>query len=173
MKIIESITTFIGKWFNRFRVFSHLFAIWAIIYSTINICNFKVAFEYNDGIRFIAKNQNGTIVEERTKIIPTLTALIMKLIGVKVDVIVDKEDINHIKISFADNIYYVSNQNEKYELLERNKYILFFANSDEGIIQAKKAGIIPIRIKRNPKSKNPLNYNPGAFNERFLPLSEI
>jgi len=174
MKIIDTTKEFINRWFKRFRTFCYLFAIWAVIYSAINICNFKVAFEYNDGIIFMAKNQEGKVIQERTKVIPTLMALFMKIIGVKIDVIVDEEnDLKLVKPFFADNMYIVKNQNEKYELLERNGYLIFFANSDEGVIQAKKAQIIPVRIKRNPKSKNPLNYNPHKFKEIILPLSEI
>jgi hypothetical protein len=174
MKIIDNTKEFIAKWFNRFKIFSHLFAIWAIIYTTTNICNFRIAFEYSDGIKFLAKKETGEVIEERTKILPSMVAFFMKFAGIKIDIIVDKENDLKIKsISFADEIYIVENQNEKYEILEKKGYILFFTNSDEGIIQAKKAGIKAIRIKRNPKSKNPLKYNPGSFGEKIMPLSEI
>ena len=173
MKLIDTLKEFINRWYKRFKVFTHLFAIWAVIYSTINICNIKVAFEYNDGIMFLAKNKDSSIIEERTKILPSLLAIFMKFIGIKIDIIVDENDINPKKAFFVDEIYTVKDQNEKYQILENKKYLIFFSNSDEGIIQARKAQIIPIRIKRNPKSKNDLMYNPGNFNETILPLSDI
>ncbi|MEF3279945.1 MAG: hypothetical protein K6357_03135 [Elusimicrobiota bacterium] len=189
--IFESIKGFIVKWYDRFKKFCYLFAIWAVIHSTISICNFSAAFEYDDGIVYSRDAYQKAIEAgddfnsrlnlysdyERTKIIPFLTMFFLKIFGFKIDIIADRPDINSSGIikkwkEISSSIYFVSDQNQKYEILESKKYILFFANSDEGITQAKKAGISAIRIKRNPKSINKLSYTPGKFNEIILPLSE-
>jgi len=193
-KIIGSIKSFFSKWYNRFRVFCYLFAVWAIFYSTVNICGFSVSFEYDDGMVYsedarakaMEKNKddiyselNSNIKYERTKIIPFTTLILLKSLGFKIDFIIDRKPINISYITkkwgdYANGFYFVGDQNEKYEILESNKYLIFFTSSDEGIIQARKANTWVIRIKRNPKSKlNPLSYTPGKFNEKVMPLSQF
>lgn len=193
-KIIESVKAFFNKWYNRFRIFCYSFAIWSVFYSSISICGFSVAFEYDDGIAYtedVKRNAkengkdniyyaiNGNTELERTKIVPFLSLFFLKILGFKIDFILDREPINIQSVNkkwngWANGIYFVSDQNQKYELLESKKYIFFFSNSDEGVIQAKKAGIKAVRIKRNPKSlSNNLSYNPGKFGEWTLPLSEF
>ncbi|NLH40192.1 MAG: hypothetical protein GX445_09060 [Elusimicrobia bacterium] len=191
--VIESIKNLIKKWYSIFRNFCYLFAVWAVIYSTISICNFSVAFEYDDGVvysgdlyRKAAQNKteifysfiNSNTDSEKTKLIPFILIIFFKITGFKVDFIADRDNINTSDIfkkwnNWASSIYFVSDQNQKYELLESKKYLLFFSSSDEGIIQSKKAGIYPLRIKRNPKSASELSYVPGRFNEFIIPFSEF
>ncbi|MBP7795298.1 MAG: hypothetical protein KA059_00785 [Elusimicrobiales bacterium] len=191
--VIESIKNLFKKWYSIFRNFCYLFAVWAVIYSTISICNFSVAFEYDDGVvysgdlyRKAAQNKtenfysfiNSNTDSEKTKLIPFILIIFFKITGFKVDFIADRDNINTSDIfkkwnNWASSIYFVSDQNQKYELLESKKYLLFFSSSDEGIIQSKKAGIYPLRIKRNPKSASELSYVPGRFNEFIIPFSEF
>lgn len=191
--VIESIKNLFKRWYGIFRNFCYLFAVWAVIYSTISICNFSVAFEYDDGVvysgdlyRKAAGNKsenfysfiNSNTDSEKTKLIPFMLILFFKITGFKVDFIVDRDNVNTSDIfkkwnNWASSIYFVSDQNQKYELLESKKYLLFFSSSDEGIIQSKKAGTYPLRIKRNPKSASELSYVPGRFNEFIIPFSEF
>lgn len=191
-ELIEKIKAKIGKLYKRFRLFCYLFAIWAITYSSVSICNFSIAFEYDDGIVYSRDawqkayeskgdfyyNLNSNYNYERTKIIPYLIMLIFKASGFKIDFIVDRQAINTSGIIrkwdyIVSSIYFLTDQNQKYELLESKKYLIFFSNSDEGIIQARKSNTWVIRIKRNIKSLNKLSYNPGKFNEKIIPLSEF
>jgi len=191
--VIESIKNLFKRCYGIFRNFCYLFAVWAVIYSTISICNFSVAFEYDDGVvysgdlyRKAAGNKaenfysfiNSNTNSEKTKLVPFLLILFFKITGFKVDFIADRDNVNTSSIfkkwnNWASSIYFVSDQNQKYELLESKKYLLFFSSSDEGIIQSKKAGIYPLRIKRNPKSASELSYVPGRFNELVIPFSEF
>ena len=193
-KIFESVKIFVSKWYNRFKRFCYIFAIWSVMYSTVSICGFSVAFEYDDAIVYSedakrkASEESGKIIYrelnartdlEKTKILPFLALSFFKLLGFKIDFIIDREPLNIQPVNrkwnnWANGIYFVTDQNQKYEIIESKKYLFFFANSDEGVIQAKKAGVTAIRIKRNPKSTaNPLSYNPGKFKEYVIPLSEF
>lgn len=190
-EIKQAVKAWISKWYMRFKTFVYLFAIWAVIHSTVNVCGFSVAFEYDDGIAYTtdayikARNLSGDeffkILNEnssldRAKIIPFLIYQILKISGFSIDIIVDRKNISSERLVSrwqGSAIYFTTSPNEKYEILNIKKYLIFFANSDDGIIQAKKAGIYPIRIKRNPKSLNPLPYNPGKFGEKQIPLSQF
>lgn len=187
----EKVKTFFLKWYKRFKIFVYIYAIWAVIYSTVNISGFSVAFEYEDGLAYTtdtylkAKTNstdelhrflNENAHKDRIKIIPFFIYKTLKILGFSIDIIVDRKNISSETLTLRwknCGVYFVSNSNEKYELLNKKKYLLFFANSDDGIIQAKKAQIYPLRIKRNPKSLNPANYNPSKYGEKVIPFSEF
>ncbi len=193
-ELVEKIKNFFNRWYLRFKLLCYIYAIWAVLYSSISICGLAVAFEYDDGIVYseIAKKMamkerpenydseiNRYTQYERTKVIPFFLLLIFKVLGFNIDIIADRpsvntQDLNKKWRGFVSNIYFVEDQNKKYEILESKKYLIFFSNSDEGIIQAKKSGVYPVRIKRNPKSTlNNLSYNPGKFKEKVIILSEF
>jgi acid phosphatase class B len=50
--------------------------------------------------------------------------------------------------------------------------VLFFGDSDSDIQEAKQAHVFPIRVKRSKHSIFKEDYNPGAFHELVIPLSE-
>ena len=57
--------------------------------------------------------------------------------------------------------------------LEKGNYVLFFGDSDSGIVEARKAGVYPIRVKRSRKSfRKEEDYRPGTFGELVLPWSQ-
>ena len=190
-QIKERIKLWLHRWYIRFKIFTYLFATWAVIYSTINVCGFSAAFEYDEGLVYTSRSHSNreestsnrtykTLNEnppsERIKLIPFLIYSILKISGFSVEIIVDIKDPSSQKLPprwYGSAIYFSTTSNEKYEILNRKKYLRFFASSDEGIIQAKKAGIYPLRIKRNPKSLNPSQYNPGKFSEKVIPLSQF
>ncbi|MCX7641103.1 MAG: hypothetical protein N2Z20_00515 [Elusimicrobiales bacterium] len=190
-QIKESIKLWFLKWYIRFKIFTYIFAIWAVIYSTINICGFSLAFEYDDVLTYTTdsylkakdlkgdefyKKINENCYYDRIKIIPFTIYKIAKLFGFSTDIIFDRKNIATEKLFSkwrGSEIHFVTDSNEKFKILENKKYLIFFANSDDGIIQAKKANVYPIRIKRNPKSLNPLSYNPGKFGEKQIPLSQF
>ncbi|MGC8867487.1 MAG: hypothetical protein ACP5PA_04660 [Elusimicrobiales bacterium] len=187
----QAIYNWLSRWYRRFKAFVYLFAIWAVIYSTVSICGFSIAFEYDDGLVYSADSflkardfngdefwaiLNSNAELDRTKIIPGLIYYAARFFGFSTDIIADRRDINSsnlIKRWHASQIYFIMDSNQKYELLNTKRYLIFFASSDDGIIQAKKAGIKTLRIKRNPKSLLSLPSNPGKFSEPVIPLSQF
>jgi len=195
--MIEGLKNFFNKWYRRFKIFVFLFSIWAVFFSVDNIINASIAIEYDDGLIYSGdifrkvENEKITIADknyweainnnykfEKIKVVPFIIVYFFKFIGVKVDIIADRGDngSDYIKAKWqklSKNFYFVSDQEEKYNILKKNGYFLFFAASDEGIVQAKKARIYPIRIKKNSKSKSILSYTPGKYKEKIIPLSDF
>ncbi len=190
-EIKQTISSWFTKWYIRFKIFVHLFAVWAVIYSTVNICEFSIAFEYDDGLVYSADSflkakefkgddfwsvLNSNAFLDKTKIIPGVIYYTARFFGFSTDIIVDRKDINSsslIKKWRGSNIYFITDPNQKYELLNTKKYLIFFASSDDSVIQAKKAEIKTFRIKKNPKSLSSFSSNPGKFSEPVIPLSQF
>lgn len=176
----------------RLKIFAFLFALWAVIFSVNTVLGVKAAFEYDDGFAYTgdsfrkalktypkdsASEKAGEFCSaDRGKAAPILVSAAMGFIGIKTHLIADRPAessqclINRWGRRF-EKIFFPANQNEKYMILEKNGYLVYFSASDEGIIQARKAGIKPVRVERNKNSMAVYEYNPGKFGEKKLPLS--
>lgn len=191
------IKDFFHRWYTRLKIFSMFVAIWAVIFSVTTICNFKAGFAYDDTLVFSTpafqktikekvphetsdywKSVNGSYNLERVKVFPYLTAWIFKIFGFKVHVFASRDSSGSEKLVegwklLVNEFYFFTDDNQKYETLEKNNFVIFFANSDSDIIQAKKSDVFAVRVMRSKKSVNKSEYNPGKFKEPIMPLSEF
>jgi acid phosphatase class B len=157
----------------------------------------RAGFEYDDGLVFStpayksaqeAKTEPGSgdywnavnraYKSERTKPAVWLTAWLLKTFGFKVAVICRRDPAGSDSLvqnwkNLADDFYFADDENRKYELLEKKSFTLYFAVSDSDVIQARKAGVWAVRIRKNKKSTLPTDSTPRKFNEPVLPLSEF
>lgn len=185
------------QWLNKLKKLSILAGTWAVIFATITILGFKIGFEYDDGLVFStpAFRQTRGIEEypdkkdywnflnrsyrlERIKLVPFMTAWLFKAFGFKIHVIcmrspIGADSLVHSWKPLITEFVFVNDNMEKYKVLERKCFTIYFADSDADIIQAKKSNTTALRIKRNRKSRNKTDYSPGKFNEFTIPLSEF
>lgn len=193
--MFQALAAFCSRWFSRFRAFAMLAGAWGFLFSVNSLIGFRAAFEYDDGLvystpAFQAAEKDGTepgtpdywnavnrsFAYERLKPAPWAAAWALRVLGVRVAFILDRgpEGADSLEASWrrlADTFYFAASEDEKYKILEKRDFILYAAASDSGIIQARKAGVPPLRILKSPRSMNPLESNPGKFGERTLPLS--
>ncbi len=193
--MLQAITAFFSKWWARFRAFAMLAGAWGFLFSVNSLIGFQAGFEYDDGLVYSTpafqaaekdrlepgtpdywNSVNRSFSHERVKPIPWLCAWGLKALGVKINIFADRgpEGADSLEASWrplADRFYFTRSEDEKYRALEKGRFILYAAPSDSGIIQARKAGVPPLRIRKGAKSVNPLESNPGKFGERTLPLS--
>jgi hypothetical protein len=186
---------FFLTWWGRFRAFAMIAGAWGFLFSVNSLIGFQAGFEYDDGLVYSTpafkaaekdKLETGTpdywnsvnrsFSYEHLKPVPWLTAWTLRVLGVKVAVFLDRgeEGADSLEASWrtlADHFYFVRTEDEKYKILEKKRFILYAAPSDTGIIQARKADVTPLRIRKSPKSVNPLESTPGKFGEFTLPLS--
>lgn len=188
---------FVKRWFFRFRFFSFLAATWAVFFSVFTLLGFRAGFEYDDGLAFSTpafqsaraaklEPESGdywTAVNrahklERTKPAVWLTAWFFKILGFKVDILCRRDPAGADSLvqswkPLADNFFFAADENQKYEFLEKERVVVYFAASDADIIQARKAGVAAVRIRKSSKSTLPSEFTPRKFQEPVLPLSEF
>ncbi len=107
-----------------------------------------------------------------------LTALFFKVLGFKVSLLAQRDPAGSDSLAqswkpLADNFFFSADENQTYEVLEKKPFTLYFAASDAGIIQARKAGVWAVRIRKNKGSSLPAESTPRKFKEPVLPLSEF
>ncbi|OGR81569.1 MAG: hypothetical protein A2X32_05600 [Elusimicrobia bacterium GWC2_64_44] len=193
--MFQALAAFFGKWYGRFKAFCLLAGAWGFLFSVNSLIGFQAGFEYDDGLVYstpafqaAAKDNlepgtpdywnsvNRSFNYERLKPVPWLAAWTLKALGVKIAVFCDRgsEGSDSLEASWrrlADYFYFTAAEDAKYRLLEKHRFILYAAPSDAGVIQARKAGVTPLRVRKSPKSAGALESNPGKFGERVLPLS--
>ena len=170
---------------------------WGVLFSVNSLIGFQAGFEYDDGLVYstpsfqaAAKDKlavgtpdywnsvNRSFIFERIKPAPWLTAWALKILGVRIAFFCDRgpEGADSLEASWrrlSDYFYFTASEDAKYNLLEKGRFILYAGPSDSGMIQARKAGVTALRIRKSRKSVNPLQSNPGKFGEKSLPLSEF
>ena len=195
--MLQSLDAFLKKWFLRFRICSFLAASWAVFFTTFTVMGLRAAFEYDDGLVFstpaynAAKNRgtgpdssaywnavNVSYKLERTKPAVWATAWLLRLLGFKVDIICHRGPAGSDGLvrswkPLAGEFFFTVDENSKYELLEEKQFALYFAVSDSDVIQARKAGVWTVRVRKNRKSVLPAEASPRKFGEPVLPLSEF
>jgi len=188
---------FFSRWFSRFKAFCVLAGAWGFLFSVNSLIGFQAGFEYDDGLSYSTpafqaaeKDKlppgtpdywnavNRSYAYERLKPVPWLTAWTLKALGVKIAVFCDRgqEGADSLEASWrrlADYFYFPRTEDEKYRVLERRRFVLYAAATDAGIIQARKAGVHALRIKKSHRSVLKAEYTPGKFKERALPLSQF
>jgi hypothetical protein len=195
--MLQALDKFIKRWFLRLKIFTFLAATWAVLFSVFTLLDLHVGFEYDDGLVFSTpaflsarggklepgsqdywNTVNHAYKLERRKPAAWLTAWFFKVIGFKVDILCQRgpagaESLVQKWKPLADNFFFAADENQKYEFLEHKPVILYFAASDADIIQARKAGIAAVRIRKSSKSVLPSEFTPRKFKEPVLPLSEF
>ncbi|MDP2866214.1 MAG: hypothetical protein Q8O90_08220 [Elusimicrobiota bacterium] len=195
--MFQAIAAFFLKWFGRFKAFSMAAGAWGFLFSVNSLIGFQAGFEYDDGLVYSTpafqaaekdkaapggqdywNSVNRSFSYERLKPVPWLAAWTLKALGVKIAVFCDRgaEGGDSLEASWrklADYFYFIRTEDEKYKILEKRRFIIYAAPSDSGIIQARKAGVTPLRVKKSKRSVNPLESNPGKFKERTLPFSDF
>jgi len=195
--MLQTLDGFLKKWLLRLKIFSFLAAIWAVFFSVFTLMGLRAGFEYDDGLVFSTpafKSAQGTGLEpgskgywdavnrsyklERVKPAVWLTAWFFKVFGFKTAILAQRDPAGSDPLVQswkppADDFFFAADENQKYEILEKKGFTLYFAASDADIIQARKAGVWAVRIRKSAKSILPAAATPRKFGEPILPLSEF
>ncbi len=195
--MIESTGAFLSKWFARLRAFAMLAGAWGFLFSVNSLIGFQAGFEYDDGLVYSTpaykaagndkvvpgtpdywNSVNRSFSYERLKPAVWAAAWSLKILGVKIAIFCDRgpEGADSLEASWrglADHFYFTRNEDEKYRILEKDRFVLYAGPSDSGLIQARKAGVTPLRLGKSPRSVLNFDYNPGKFGEHRLPLSSF
>ncbi len=169
---------------------------WGLIFSLVTIARLAVAFEYDDGLVFstpaFAKAKVGvsqavseqywSVVNrsydlESPQVTPFVLAWAFRLCGFKVGIIAQRPSIDGEALqkewrhlTSRALFCFASEKGSIRAFLSQGNYVLYFGNSDSGILEARKTGIYPIRIKRSSRSYNKEDYHPGSLGELTLPF---
>jgi acid phosphatase class B len=175
-----------------------LMSCWGLIFSLATITKLAVAFAYDDGLVFSTpayvkafasvqqpdSSQFWSVVNssydiEQPKFLAQGLAWAFRLFGFKVAIIADRPSIDGEalrkewrRLTPKSLFHFAADRGDKKGFLEKSNFILFLADRDSSIMEARQAGVYAVRIKRSPKSIQKEDYHPGTLGELVLPLSQ-
>ena len=177
-----------------------LMSVWGLIYSLVTIGRLGVAFDYDDTLvdstaaferasRAVAAQQqlspgfwaavNNSYELEKPKLLPYALAWACRIMGFKVTIMADRSaaDAEALKKEWRRlaprSFVFTAQPQNKHLHLQDGRYILFFGDSDRDMLEAKKAGVFAVRVKRHRRSVGHDDYNPGTMGEPVLPFSHL
>lgn len=177
-----------------------IFALWLVIFLINTILDCKIGFDYDDTLTFSTPSfrdadrrwgpesisyRDSEYVQYWTEVnrdpqrdkVKRMTMILVqaaRLLGCDAVIITARPEID--TAVFADywdetfrEIYFTE---DKQRILKSGNYLVFFGDSDSDMEEAKKAGILGIRVRRHPSSSYKAKYNPGSHDELIVPFSE-
>jgi acid phosphatase class B len=175
-----------------------LMSVWGLVFSLVTIARLGVAFAYDDTLvdssaafeKAAGSAQQGRTPDywktvnngydlESPKLLPYALAGISRVFGFHILILAErqasggealKKEWRHLA---PRGFMFVSDVSDLHLHLQDGRYVLFLGASDREILEAKKAGVYAVRVKRGKKSTVGGEYNPGQMGEVVLPLSEF
>jgi acid phosphatase class B len=175
-----------------------LMSVWGLIYSLVTIARLGVAFDYDDtlvdsgpafdkaarAVQQIRTPQYWSIVNnsyelESPKLLPYALAWVCRGLGFKVLILAERQaaDGEALKKEWRKlaprSFVFTGAPDTKHLHLQDGRYVLYFGDGDRDMLEARKAGVYAVRVKRGKKSVARDEYRPGAMGELVLPLSQL
>jgi acid phosphatase class B len=175
-----------------------MMSVWGLIFSLVTIARLGVAFTYDDGLVASAaafEKASGAVTQARSpeywkivnnaydlespKLVPYGLALLLRAFGFRVTILAErgasggdalKKEWRHLS---PRGFLFVPDPEELHLHLQDGRYVLFFGDGDRELLEAKKAGVYAVRIRRGSKAVHDGEYSPGKMGELVLPLSQF
>lgn len=175
-----------------------LMSVWGLIFSLVTIARLGVAFTYDDALVTSApafEKAAGAVQQLRSpeywrivntsydletpKLLPYALALLFRGFGFRVAILAERNPVGGEALKkewrhlAPRGFTFVSDPEELHMHLQDGRYVLFFSDGDRELLEARKAGVYAVRVRRGSKSVNGGEYNPGKMGELVLPLSQL
>jgi acid phosphatase class B len=175
-----------------------LMSVWGLIFSLVTIARLGVAFAYDDtlvdssaayakaarSVQLPRSPEYWTVVNnaydlESPKLLPYALAGLARGFGFRVLLVAERQASGGEALKkewrrlAPKNFLFVANPEELHLHLQDGRYVLFLGSSDQELLEARKAGVYAVRVKRGKKPVLGGEYNPGRLGEVVIPLSEF
>jgi acid phosphatase class B len=198
--VLKNVRAKVEKGWTTTKKLLAMASVWGLIYSLVTIARLGVAFDYDDTLvdsaaayekasRSVSAEQrrsagfwaavNNNYDLESPKLVPYTLACLFRVLGFKIMILADRSAAEGDALRkewrhLAPRGFVFTGQPENKHLhLQDGRYVLFFADSDRDMLEAKKAHVYAVRVKRGKRHVGDDDYNPGTMGELVLPLSEL
>ena len=175
-----------------------MMSVWGLIFSLVTIARLGVAFAYDDTLvnssdaygKAGSASQPGQSLNywkiinesydlETPKILPFAAAGLARAFGFRILILAErqptggeplKKEWRHLA---PRGFTFVPDPENIHLHLQDGRYVLFLGSTDRELLEAKRAGVYAVRVKRGRKAVLGGEYNPGRMGEVVIPLSEF
>jgi acid phosphatase class B len=172
-------------------------SVWGLIFSLVTISRLGAAFCYDDTLvnssasheraaRSVQQARspeywrvlNNSYDRETPKIVPMALAMILRGFGFRIQVLAERASVGGEALKkewrhlAPGRFVFVPDPEDLHLHLEGGRYVLFFGSSDREILEARKAGVYAVRIRRGDEAVDRGPYRPGRMGEPVVPFSQ-
>jgi len=197
--VFKDVREKVGKTWTTTKKILAAMSAWGLVFSLVTIARLGVAFNYDDTLVDSAAAfqkaarlsplrggpdywnvVNASYDLENPKLLPYALAWAFRGLGFQVLIIADRPAVGGEALRkewrhlAPKGFIFAGAESEKHLRLADGRYVLFFGDSDQDILEARRAKVYPVRVKRGKKAVGSgEDYHPGAFGELVLPFSEL
>lgn len=175
-----------------------MMSVWGLFFSLITISHLSVAFDYDDTLVDAAKayeKASGASVQragpgywaavnnaydlETIKYVPYTLACLLRGLGFRVMIMAERQgsDGDALRKEWRKlaprSFIFTPDPAAKHLHMQEGHFVAFFGDSDIDMLEAKKAGVLGVRIRRGRRSVKNDQYSPGKMGEVVIPLSQF
>ena len=188
----------VEKGWTRTKKILAIMSVWGLFFSLITIGRLSVAFDYDDTLvnsdkayekasasaiqrvspTFWAALNNAYDLET-IKYVPFTIACALRGLGFRVMIMAERQgaDGDALKKEWRKlaprSFIFTPDPTAKHLHMQEGHFVAFFGDSDQDMIEAKKAHVLGVRIKRGKRSVKTDRYSPGRMDETVIPLSQF
>lgn len=173
-------------------------SVWGLIFSLVTIGRLSVGFDYDgtlvDSTKSFEKAQrlsqtpggagywsvlNNSYELESPKLVAYSMALVLRALGFRIVIMADRQgtDGDALRKEWRrmapGSFFFTPNDTDKNLQLSRGRFVAFFGDEDADMLDAKKAGVLPLRVLRQHPPAGPGPYSPGKMGDYVIPLSRF
>jgi acid phosphatase class B len=172
-------------------------SVWGLIFSLVTIGRLGVAFDYDDTLVDSSKAYekairtatqanspsywgalNNAYDLEKPKLLPYAAACVLRAFGFRILILADRQGVDGDALKkewrklAPRGFVFTADPANKHLHLEDGNFVAFFGDSDQDMLEAKKARVLAIRVRRGKNAVASDPYNPGKLGEPVIPLSQ-
>ena len=195
--VLKDVRAKVEKTWTTTKKILAMMSVWGLIFSLVTIARLGVAFAYDDTLvdssaayaRASGSQQphgsdywkviNNAYELENPKFLPYAVVGLARAFGFRILILAErqatggeplKKEWRHLA---PRGFTFVSDPDDIHLHLQDGRYVLFLGSTDRELLEAKRAGVFAVRVKRGRKAVLGGEYNPGRLGEVVLPLSEF
>lgn len=173
-------------------------SVWGLVFSLVTIGRLSVGFDYDgtlvDSTKAFEKASrlsqqaggasywgvvNNAYELESPKLVAYSTAILLRALGFRIVVMADRQatDGDALRKEWRrlapKTFLFTPDPARKHLHLREGRFVAFFGDADVDMLEAKKAGVLAMRVQRPPRPGEPGPYSPGKMGDYVVPLSRF
>lgn len=175
-----------------------MMSVWGLFFSLITIGHLSVAFDYDDTLVDSAKAYekaagaaaqrespsfwgalNNAYDLESIKYVPFTIACALRGLGFRVMIMAERQGVEGEALKkewrklAPRSFIFTPDPAAKHLHMQEGHFVAFFGDSDQDMLEAKKVGVLGVRVRRGKHSVKNDQYSPGKMGETVIPLSQF
>ena len=173
-------------------------SVWGLFFSLITIGRLSVAFDYDDTLVSSSKAYekaahsvtqrdsptfwaalNNAYDLEAIKYVPFALACALRGLGFRVVIMAERQGVDGDALKkewrklAPRSFLFTPDPAAKHLHMQEGHFVAFFGDSDQDMLEAKKVGVLGVRVKRGRHPVKRDSYSPGRMGEAVIPLSQF